>query len=143
MYTLVDPADAEREPLKRWGKRMFSITIAAGQHLHQLLVQTKTPHEQAARIVMGDSGVEIRADSPRRGDLAIDYDGRTILLLQESMLHALASTTMDVHQTLRGPRLTIVDLKRDPALGGRSSDDGPIGRLWPREVRSPDEQQKQ
>ena len=92
------------------------MTKKAGAHLAKLLSDIDTRPPGAIRIVPGRSRLTIQADVPREGDTCLQHDGRTVLLLDRTMLELVGERILDVHVTPRGERLTMVN------PGGTSGD---------------------
>lgn len=84
---------------------MLMVTESAGAHLAQVLVNANAADEKAVRFVSEEDRLVPKLDTKRPGDMAFDYDGKTVLVLDTHIADALANRTLDVTDTNAGPRL--------------------------------------
>jgi Fe-S cluster assembly iron-binding protein IscA len=87
---------------------MLTLTRAAGDYLKSVLDRAKASEDTAIRIVLEDDELAPALDTERPGDEALDYHGRTVLLLDAEMCEYLADSTLDLQPTDDGLRLLIL-----------------------------------
>jgi hypothetical protein len=88
---------------------MLVLTEAAGTYLSRLLEETHASRQAAIRIVEEQGDLKPRIDEARAGDETFNYSGRKVLLLDPKVSKALESSTLDVEQTARGPKLILLE----------------------------------
>jgi Fe-S cluster assembly iron-binding protein IscA len=86
---------------------MLTLTEAAGEHLTQVLDNSKAPEQIAVRLVAGENGLAMAADQPKPEDTTFDHNGRTVLVLDQQVAQALDARTLDVEETDKGRTLTL------------------------------------
>jgi Fe-S cluster assembly iron-binding protein IscA len=86
---------------------MLTLTTAASEYLNGILTNEQTPDDAAVRIVAEQQGLAMKLDTPRPGDATFDHEGRTVLLLDESVKQLLGDSTLDVEATATGTTLAI------------------------------------
>ena len=86
---------------------MLTLTTEAGAHLAEMLTQAGAPDEAAVRLLVSDEGVALAADSPKPDDTTFEHDGRTVLVMEQSVADALSERTIDVRDTPEGKSLAI------------------------------------
>lgn len=64
---------------------MLTVTNSALDRLHRRLARKEAADGVALRFSRRDGGWSLRMDEAAAGDTAIDHDGRTVLLLDESV----------------------------------------------------------
>jgi hypothetical protein len=92
------------------GMAMASITEAAARALEAALGAPDEWGDVAvARIVRSGSGWRVRRDREKPEDECVEWDGRTILVLDPEMSNTLAGTVLDVQEDPSGPRLVLTE----------------------------------
>ncbi|HEX7009559.1 MAG TPA: hypothetical protein VF184_06225 [Phycisphaeraceae bacterium] len=86
---------------------MLTLTETARAHLARLLNEAGAPEDAAARFVAGPQGLTLYLDNLRPGDETFEYEGRTVLVLDEQVADILSERTLDVEETEEGPTLTL------------------------------------
>lgn len=86
---------------------MLTMTDAAGEHLTTLLSDSKAPEGSAVRLVVAESGLGMRADAVRDGDVTFDHGGQTVLVAAPEVAEALDGRTLDTVDTDKGTGLTL------------------------------------
>ena len=86
---------------------MFTVTAAALDRLSRKLAGKKANDNEAFRFTRRAGGWKLRLDYARLADTAFSHDGRSVLLLDATVSHAMASLTLDVRRTDSGPRLKL------------------------------------
>jgi Fe-S cluster assembly iron-binding protein IscA len=88
---------------------MFSITADAGAHLAQILAGADEPAESdpVIRMVMGKDGLGLQLDSEKPGDTGYEYEGETVLVVDEQLLPMLEDRTLDLETSEQGESLTL------------------------------------
>jgi len=79
------------------------MSEAAGAHLARMLDRDAVG--SAVRFVFGLAGLEQQPSAFLPGDTVYRYQGRTVLLLDQTMTRMLAGKTLDVEVTDDGPKL--------------------------------------
>ena len=87
---------------------MFTITYVAGDYLTELLDDANASEETAVRFVIEDNTLTPKLDTARLGDATFDHEGRTVLVLDTSVVQAVGDSTLDVHATDAGPQLVLL-----------------------------------
>lgn len=87
---------------------MFTVTDDARAYLAGIIDANNLPDDQAVRLVIKDEGVALAADTEKAGDTSIEHDGRTVLLVDESLNERLGEMTLKTQQTEQGERLAFV-----------------------------------
>jgi Fe-S cluster assembly iron-binding protein IscA len=87
---------------------MFTVTEAAGSHLAQLLDQAAAEEEKAIRFVIEADTVTPKLDRVQPDDATFDHEGRTVLVLDPRVVHALTDKTLDVEPMGDGPQLILL-----------------------------------
>jgi hypothetical protein len=82
---------------------MLNVTHEAYVRLSEILANR--PNHVAARIVRREGRLALRRSKRRAGDEIFVHDGRTVLLLGKNLCADLQDRTLDVRNTLGGPRL--------------------------------------
>ena len=86
---------------------MLTLTDAAAVHLTELLTAAEAPDDVAVRCVRSEEGLALQMDSERPGDDTFAHEGRTVLLLDSDVSEALTDRTLDVEDSVDGPRLAL------------------------------------
>jgi Fe-S cluster assembly iron-binding protein IscA len=80
------------------GKRervVNGITERAGERLKKVLDETGSPTEQAVRYRVTDGGGELTIDSTDPLDLAFEFGGRTVLIIDSVTAESVAGRKLD------------------------------------------------
>ncbi len=89
---------------------MLNVTKPALHRLSHRLARRKAGHDVALRFTRREGGWNLGPDQERPGDVTFAYEGRNVLLLDETAAGAMTNMTLDVRKTEEGPRLR---LRRD------------------------------
>jgi hypothetical protein len=74
---------------------MDGITEAAGEWLKKVLDEVKAPPEQCVRYKVTNEGAELKIDTQDPLDLAFDYEGRTVLVVDATSAENAAGRKLD------------------------------------------------
>jgi hypothetical protein len=89
---------------------MASITEAAARALE---IALGGPDERGdvdvARMVRSGAGWNLQRDREMPGDECVEWDGRTILVLDPETASALAGTVLDIQEDPSGLRLVLIE----------------------------------
>lgn len=88
---------------------MVKMTDAVGTYLTTMLEQANAPPSAAIRIELhGDDALAPLIDDPRPDDARLEYQGRTVLVLDARTNAFLAESMLDVDETPEGPKLLVL-----------------------------------
>jgi len=82
---------------------MLTVTTTACTRLTQIL--DGRPDHVAARIVRRKGRLKLKSSKKRPGDEVFEHEGRTVLLLDESIAAHLKNRTLDTRNTKDGAKL--------------------------------------
>jgi Fe-S cluster assembly iron-binding protein IscA len=88
---------------------MASITEAAARALEAALGGRDDRGYAVARMVRSGAAWSLKRDREMPGDECIEWEGRTILVLDPETSSALAGTVLDVQKDPSGPRLVLTE----------------------------------
>jgi hypothetical protein len=86
---------------------MLTVTTAALDRLSTKLARKKAGEGMALRFTRRPGGWRLRLDRADPADKTYTHEGRNVLLLDQDVSRAMASMTLDVRVTNRGPRLRL------------------------------------
>jgi hypothetical protein len=86
---------------------MLTVTQSALDRLSNKLADREDAAGMALRFTRRKGGWKLRLDHESPGDTAFTHDDRKVLLLDETVTDAMKTMTLDVRETMRGPRLTL------------------------------------
>lgn len=87
---------------------MVTVTDRAKHELKTVLSEHTQDDDQGLRLVVTPTGqLGLGLDVARDGDQVVECEGAKVLLVGEEISPALDGATVDVEETLTGPRLTI------------------------------------
>jgi Fe-S cluster assembly iron-binding protein IscA len=86
---------------------MLTVTENAKAHLHDLISQNSIGDKQAIRLVPRENGLGLAPDAEKPTDTAYDHNGRTVLVVDQSVAEQLADRTLDVKETSAGKQLSL------------------------------------
>ena len=81
------------------------ISPAAGDYLTQVIDRESAC--DTVRLVFGLAGLEPQPSAVLPGDTIYEHNGRTVLVLDQTMNQMLADKTLDVEDTQQGPKLRL------------------------------------
>jgi len=87
---------------------MLTVTEDARIHLAKVLDNADVPADVAVRFVAEDDTIKPQLDRTRSGDVMFEYAGKTVLALDEQMLHTLGDHILDVQDDSHGPQLILL-----------------------------------
>lgn len=93
---------------------MIRTTDSARQELKRLL-QTQTDEAGACLRLTSDEGGQLTliVDVEREGDESIEHEGSRVLVYGKDLADELKETTIDVENTMDGPRLVVLAVPLD------------------------------
>lgn len=74
---------------------MDGVTDRAGERLKQVLEESKSPPEKAVRYRITDGGAELKIDTQDPLDLAFEFGGRTVLIVDSATAETVAGRKLD------------------------------------------------
>jgi Fe-S cluster assembly iron-binding protein IscA len=86
---------------------MLKVTERAAQFLSQVLEQESAGPDRAVRLVQAGHGWRIQFDSEASDDYRVEYDGKTVLVVDATVAGALSDTTMDLDEAGERPHLRL------------------------------------
>ena len=88
---------------------MFTVTEAAGAHLAKMLAEEETPDKEnvVIRLSQSKDGMGLSLGQADPEDKSFAHEGVTVLAIDEELLQALATKTLDVVMTENGAGLQI------------------------------------
>jgi hypothetical protein len=86
---------------------MLTVTAAALDRLSRKLRRKKSTDGVALRFTRRAGGWRLRLDRARPADAEFRHDGRSVLLLDGTVSHAMTNMTLDAGSTDSGPRLRL------------------------------------
>jgi Fe-S cluster assembly iron-binding protein IscA len=87
---------------------MLHLTPAAASHLNTLLSAKAAPAKAAVRIVRDPSGeLHLLADVPTSADVGFEFEGKTVLILDNQVSELLNNRVLDVVASPQGETLTL------------------------------------
>lgn len=86
---------------------MFTVTDDARAHLKTILEDNNVPDEQSVRLFLGSNGLGLTPDAENEQDTTFDHDGRTVLVVDQTLAEQLGERTMDIEQTEGGPQIKL------------------------------------
>ena len=75
---------------------MMTVTNAACGFLDEMLTRFDAPRESSMRIVSRPDGLKTTVDTERAGDVCFGHEGRTVLLVDRSIVSELGDCTLDL-----------------------------------------------
>ena len=84
---------------------MLYVTDSAAGHLADLL--SDAPDDAAVRFVPEGSRLAMELDTEQPDDLTFCYADRTVLILNSRLAEAMSEMTLDLVETLDGPKLRL------------------------------------
>jgi Fe-S cluster assembly iron-binding protein IscA len=85
-----------------------SVTEAAAEQLHNILLENQTTEETTLRLVPQPGGrLGIALDQQGAEDESIEAAGETVLVVAPDVAAMLDGSVIDVLETAQGPKLTI------------------------------------
>jgi hypothetical protein len=88
---------------------MASVTEAAARVIEAALGGPDDRGYAVARMVRSGAAWNLKRDREVPGDECIEWEGRTILVLDPETSSALAGTVLDVQENPSGPRLVLTE----------------------------------
>jgi Fe-S cluster assembly iron-binding protein IscA len=86
---------------------MLTVTDSACALINDLLDRSEAPDDAAARLTVGDQGLQMTIDTQRDGDQSFDHEGKTVLLIDEQVASLLEDKSIDTQETEQGPVLAV------------------------------------
>ena len=86
---------------------MLKVTERAARFLSQVLEQKSAGPDRAVRLVVADHGWRIQLDTEAPDDFKVEYDGKTVLVVDATVARALSGTRMDLDEAEETPRLRL------------------------------------
>ena len=86
---------------------MLTVTTAALDRLSRKLARKKPTDGVALRFTRRAGGWRLGLDRARPADAEFTHDGRSVLLLDEAVSHAMTNMRLDVRSADSGPRLKL------------------------------------
>ncbi|GEM_PF-1253378 len=86
---------------------MLTVTPAACERLTRKLARKRAGEDEAMRFTRKPGGWKLSVDRAYPNDTAIVHDGKILLLLDEVVSRAMTDATLDVRDTVAGPRLKL------------------------------------
>ena len=83
---------------------MLKVTEKAARFLTQVLEQQSAGPDRAVRLVEAGHRWRIQFDREASDDYKVEYDGKTVLVVDATVARALSDTTMDLYEA-EGPPL--------------------------------------
>jgi hypothetical protein len=87
---------------------MLTVAEAARIHLAQVLDNANVSADAAVRFVAEGDTIKPTLDSIRSGDVIFEFAGKTVLALDEQMLHTLGDHILDVQDDSNRPQLILL-----------------------------------
>jgi len=93
---------------------MIEVTPRARKELHGMLLEALAPRANGALRGLGfrlvalpedPSALALRLDAPGRGDLVVEHEGCSVLIVDSQASLLLEGLTLDVVETEEGPSL--------------------------------------
>jgi hypothetical protein len=88
---------------------MASVTKAAARVLEAALGRTDNGGNTVARMVRSEAGWNLQRDREMPGDECVEWDGRTLLVLDADASDALAGAVLDIQEDPAGVRLVLLE----------------------------------
>jgi hypothetical protein len=88
---------------------MASVTEAAARVLEAALGGTDDGSYAVARMVRSGTGWNLQRDRELPGDECVEWDGRTLLVLDPDASDALADAVLDIREDPSGVRLVLLE----------------------------------
>lgn len=96
---------------------MIAVTEEAALVLDSALGTLPGHEGVAVRIALEGDRVELQAGFENPGDVAFDFEGRTILVIQHEVAVVLSDLILDLQETASGPALVLREML-EPEVGG-------------------------
>ena len=91
---------------------MVTVTDSAREELKRILSTTSLDTGKFLRLAtpptwVGDGDFGIVIDEERQGDHLVDFQGRTVLVIDEALTERLSSSVFDFKNSPNGPAFTL------------------------------------
>ena len=87
---------------------MLNVTADAAEFLFLVLAPSEASENRAIRLILHDSGFSLEVDTVRPDEATFSHEGSVVLVIDKQTCEFLAANTLDVTDTVDGPKLELV-----------------------------------
>jgi Fe-S cluster assembly iron-binding protein IscA len=88
---------------------MITVTERAKQELKRIFTDREGDPQGGLRLLVSSPGeFGLSTDMEMSGDQVVEYEGVKVLLVEKGLADSLDGITLDIENTLEGPKLVVV-----------------------------------